>query len=200
MKAKPSTILVCAGRRIDPPGATTIRFPLKEVDQVSRQVEALFREQSVDWVVSSAACGADLVVLQIAQRIGIRFRILLPVPLEEFRRTSVVDRPFSADWPWEKLYDRLIRQAQSAGDLKVLEGTATGTAGYQAVNEALVKEGLDLVEHVSERGGGEEPVQVKALVIWDGRSRGSTDLTRHFAEEARVQGLTVLEILTRSSS
>ena len=167
---------------------------------MSRQVKALLREQSVVWVVSSAACGADLVVLQMAQQAGIRFRILLPVPPEEFRRTSVADRPFSADWHWEKLYDRLIRQAQSAGDLKVLEGTATGTAGYQAVNEALVKEGLDLVEHVSERGGGEERVQVKALVIWDGRSRGSTDLTRHFADEARVQGLPVLEILTRSSS
>lgn len=198
MITETSTILVCAGRRIDPPGASPPRFPLQEVDRVSRQVEALFQSQSVHWVVCSAACGADLVVLQIAQRLGIRFRILLPNSPEEFRRTSVADRPFSADWPWETLYDRLIRQAQSAGDLKVLEGTATGTAGYQAVNEALVKEGRDLAGHVSEWDSGKKPVLVQALVIWDGQSRGSTDLTRHFAEEARAQGLPVLEVLTSS--
>lgn len=200
MGKPPSTILVCAGRRIDPPGATTVRFPMNAVDQVSRRVQAIFREESVVLVVSSAACGADLVVLKMAQQVGIRFRILLPVPPEQFRRTSVIDRPYSGDWDWGTLYDQLIEQAQIAGDLAVLEGTSTGTTGYQAVNEALVKEAMALGKEQVQMVGGSDPVAVKALVIWDGLSRGPTDLTRHFADEARVRRLPVLEILTRSSS
>lgn len=200
MGSTPSTILVCAGRRIDAPGATPIRFPLSAVEQVSRRVETLFREQSVSVVVSSAACGADLIVLRVAQRVGIRFRILLPFAAEQFRVSSVVDRPSLPEWNWGTLYDELIDQARLTGDLKVLEGLSSGTPGYQAVNQALVKEGMALMEQESERVERREDVQVKALIIWDGQTRGPKDLTRHFAEEAGAQGIPVLEVLTCSSS
>ncbi|MGD9851074.1 MAG: hypothetical protein AB7T38_07395 [Nitrospirales bacterium] len=200
MGKPPSTILVCAGRRIDPPATSAIRFPLSAVDQVSRRVEALFREQRVSLVVSSAACGADLVALKMAQQVGIRFRILLPFPPEQFRKTSVVDRPSLTEWHWGHLYDQLIEQAQRARDLIILDETPEGSVGYQAVNQALVKEAIGLGKQQVGAVGGSGFAFVKALVIWDGQSRGQTDLTLHFVEEVRAQGLPILEILTCSSS
>ena len=200
MDMKPSTILAFAGRRIDAPQASPSRFPLSEVHRVCRQVEIVLREQRVTLVVGSAACGADLIVLQVAQQIGIRFRILLPCSRELFRATSVEDRPWSEEWNWGRLYDQLMDLAQQVGDLKILEGLPEGHLGYQAVTEALVREAIALGERPSRLAGGYGPVQVQALMIWDGQSRGPHDLTLHFSEEARAQGLPLVEILTCSTS
>ncbi|MGE0474474.1 MAG: hypothetical protein AB7P17_12640 [Nitrospirales bacterium] len=52
-------IITCLGRRIDLPDATIIRFLLNEGDRVSRQGEPLFHLQSVSFLISSAACGAN---------------------------------------------------------------------------------------------------------------------------------------------
>jgi len=69
----PSTILACAGRRVDASGAFPSRFLLENVHLVSQRVEAVFREYRVMMVVGSAACGADIIVLQLAQRVDIPF-------------------------------------------------------------------------------------------------------------------------------
>ena len=199
MDIKTSTILACAGRRIDTSDASPSRFPLDNVYLVSQRVEAVFREHRVMMVVSSAACGADIIVLQVAQRWEIPFRIILPFSPEQFRTTSVVDRPSSPIWDWGRLYDQLIGSAQRAGNLKILEGTSEGLLGYQAVNQALVREAITLGKQQAAGVDRHGPVQVQALMIWDGQPRGSTDLTLSFANEARAHGLPVLEILTRSS-
>jgi len=89
----PSTILACAGRRIDASGAFPSLFHLENVHLVSQRVEAVFREHGVMMVVSSAACGADIIVPQVPQRVEILFRIVLPFSPEQFRATSVVDCP-----------------------------------------------------------------------------------------------------------
>ena len=197
---RPSTILVCAGRRIDAPDASPSRFPLSQIEYVCRQVGAVLQEQRVTMVVSSAACGADLIVLEMARSFGIRFRILLPNSPEQFRTSSVTDRPSSVKWNWGVLYDQLIELAQTVGDLKILEGTPEGHRGYQAVNRALVLEAMRLGEQHPGAAVGSQSVQVQALMIWDGRPRGPQDLTLHFGKEARAHELPVLEILTYPTS
>ena len=195
-----NTILVCAGRRIDAVNPSAIRFPLEESDRVCREVEVILREQLVTLVVSSAACGADLIVLHVAHRLGIRTLVVLPFSSDQFRRTSVMDRPSNAKWDWGKLYDQVIEKVRQAGDLKILQGQLEGHLGYQAVNRALIAEALAFKGKESKRGSGIGPAQVKALILWDGQSRGSEDLTMNFAGEARAHGLPVLEIFTLSSS
>jgi len=196
----PVTILACAGRRIDAINASAVRFPLEESDRVGREVETVLRTRRVTLVVSSAACGADLIVLHVAHRLGIRTLVVLPFSPELFRRYSVMDRPSSAAWDWGKLYDQVIETVREAGDLKILEGTPEGHLGYQAVNRVLVAEAIAFGKQESKRGSGIGPAQVKALIIWDGEPRGPKDLTMHFAEEAGVHGLPVLEIFTLASS
>ncbi|MDH4195513.1 MAG: hypothetical protein OEY80_13695 [Nitrospirota bacterium] len=203
MELGPVTILACAGRRIDASDASISRFPLIESDRVGREVEAVLRTQRVTLVVSSAACGADLIVLHVAHRLGIRTLVVLPFSPELFRRHSVMDRPSSAAWDWGKLYDQMIEKVRKAGDLKILKGTPESHLGYQAVNRALVAEAMALGKQESARGresSGIGLAQVKALIIWDGESRGPQDLTMHFSEEACAQGLPVLEIFTLASS
>src|SRR5689334_16384562 len=108
-----AAIIALAGRRIDTPDTDPPRFPLGGVPLVRRRLAELFRVERATALVCSAACGADLVALEEAERLGIRRRIVLPFPPERFRETSVVDRPGD----WGSAFDRLVAAARAAGDL-----------------------------------------------------------------------------------
>ena len=196
-------IIAFAGRRIDAPDATTPRFPLTQVAVVSEQIEALFLREQVSILMCSAACGADLIALQVAQNLGIAYRIVLPFAHEEFRVTSVTDRPGSEEWNWGVLFDHVISVAQENGELVVVETGEDRHAEYQAVNCAILDEAQryardQIIPYAKE--SSEESHTVQAVIAWDGHPRGPRDLTRHFAEEARTRGLTVREILTFQKS
>jgi len=85
-------IAVAAGRRIDSPGAIPSRFPVWAIPRVEAELRLVLRDRAVTTVVSSAACGADILVLEAAAELTIRTRIVLPFSRERFRHTSVVDR------------------------------------------------------------------------------------------------------------
>jgi hypothetical protein len=77
-----------------------------------RLVDMLAAERAAV-LVCSAACGADLVALEAAERLGLRRRIVLPFAAERFRTTSVTDRPGD----WGPLFDRMIAAAGAAGEM-----------------------------------------------------------------------------------
>ena len=64
-------------------------------------------------LVCSVACGADLVALEAAERLGRRRRIVLPFAAERFRMTSVTDRPGD----WGPMFDRMIAAADATDAL-----------------------------------------------------------------------------------
>ena len=86
-------VVALAGRRIDPEPTLTARFPFDQVDRVRIRITAQLRRSHAVALVSSAACGADLVALETAQRMRLRTRIILPFSTTRFRENSVVDRP-----------------------------------------------------------------------------------------------------------
>jgi hypothetical protein len=196
-------IVAFAGRRIDAPDATTPRFPLTHVGAVQQQIEELFRQEQVSSLICSAACGADLLALQVAQNLGIAFRIVLPFAPERFRITSVMDRPGTQEWGWGELFDRVIGVAKEKGELVIIETAEDRQAAYQAVNHAILNEaqeyGRDQIS-LSDKTSSQELHEVEAVIVWDGQARGPRDLTLHFAEEARSRGLVVKEILTLPKS
>lgn len=185
-------IIVSAGRRIDAGDAEEERFPLRNADRVAREVRARLASAGAEALVCSAACGADLIALDAARRLGLRARVVLPFATERFRRTSVVDRPGSAEWDWGALFDELVSRAGDAGDLVILGAVGDESAAYVETNRRLVGEALSL-SRAARRTGGE---RVGALVVWEGGPRGEGDLTADFAEQARRAGIPVEEVLT----
>lgn len=196
MKKAFTTIVAFAGRRIDAPDEPTPRFPLTQVDVVQKKIEALFRRDNAKTLICSAACGADLIALQVAQNLGIDSRIILPFAPECFRVTSVMDRPGTQEWNWGTLFDQVIGLSQGKGELVVLETHDDSQSMYQAVNHAILNEAVQQGRIQSGTGASQEIHDVQAVIVWDGHARGSHDLTWHFAEEARSRGLVVKEILT----
>jgi hypothetical protein len=177
-------VIALAGRRIDAPDAETARFPLRNVPRVEQQLGELFARETATALVSSAACGADLVALTVAGRLRLRRRVVLPFSADTFKTTSVTDRPGD----WGPVYDRLMADLSSQSDVVTLPGLDGSAGAYLATNHAILDEAIALA-----RQTGAEP---RAVIVWEGASRGSDDTTAAFAEEARERGVRLLEVRT----
>jgi hypothetical protein len=175
-------IIALAGRRVDALDAKLKRFSPQNVDHVSQAVGDLLVQRGATAVVCSAACGADLIGLSEAGKLGLRRRIVLPFSRDKFRETSVIDRPGN----WGSLYDTILDAVQLRGDLVVIDA---GTEDpYSATNRSILEEALAL--------GQEHGESVAAALVWDGISRGENDYTNQFGAEARKLGLEVFEVPT----
>jgi hypothetical protein len=176
-------IIALAGRRVDTADAKDTRFPLRNVETVRTRARALLKEKGATALVSSAACGADLIALSEAGQLGLRRRVILPFERGRFRETSVTDRPGD----WGLLYDYILDAVEASGDLVVLECGSDDEA-YAAANRAILDEAVMLGKSLHQ--------PVAAVLIWNGVSRGEGDLTENFAVEARNRDLPVTELLT----
>ncbi len=177
-------IIAAAGRRIDAADTKEPRFPLQNVHIVTTRVRRVLENRSA--VVCSAASGADLIVLSEAGSLGLRRKVVLPFDRERFRATSVADRPGN----WVVLYEQILDQIEAAGDLVVIHTTREEEA-YSATNRRILDEAISLGQQSCE--------PVTAMLVWNGASRGSDDLTEAFGVEARNRGLPVVEVRTDRS-
>ena len=176
---KPGPVIVAAGRRVDAADAATERFPQRNVPDVRAKLEDFLKQQTPSAIVSSGACGADLLVLQAVANDRVQRYVLLPSSPEEFRESSVTDRPGD----WGPIYDEVLKSSQ----VEVLE-LPTGQEGYLEINRRLLDKAAALAAELG--------TSVSALVIWNQESRGDDDVTAHFLHEARQRSFPVTEIST----
>ena len=172
-------VVVSAGRRVDAPDAQSPRFPAANVDAVRQRIVQFFDAQSPVALVSSAACGADLLALEVAGQKNVERYVLLGAEPDVFRKDSVTDRPGN----WGEMFDQVMNSAK----VEVLKLPA-GQEGYLQTN-------LDLFERAQELAT-ELGTTVAALVIWNEESRGADDVTAHFLEEANQRKIGATEIST----
>ena len=175
----PGPVIVEAGRRVDAAAAETVRFPSSNVPKVRRKIEELLLGLKPMATVSAAACGADLLLLDVADGMGVPRYILLPSGPEEFRQSSVTDRPGN----WGELYTKALRSSH----LEVLK-LPEGQEGYLETNLKLLDRAQTLANH--------ERTTVRALVVWNLVSRGPDDVTEHFLEQANHRRIPITEIST----
>ena len=183
-------IVAEAGRRIDAPGAQPSRFPLTRRSQVQRSVEAALRRLNATVVVCSAACGADLLTLAAARKLGLRRRIVLPYRADWFLADSVTDRPGR----WKALYESLIAEAEASGDLITLKHARGSDDSFRAANDTIMSEAQRLARQESRRN---PTAALAALIVWEGAPRGPDDITAHLMRQLEAAGARVEQTLTR---
>lgn len=176
-----TAVAALAGRRIDAHGAEKKQFPLENVPSVRSSLEQLFGRERIQSIVSSAACGADLLGLEVAIRLEIAFYVVLPFPPSEFRQTSVIDRPGD----WGAMYDLAIKIAAQRRRLIELD-CVPGDAAYQKVNNSIIEKAIELAR----------PKKPLAITVWEQRPRSHSDLTSEFQMLAHAHGLQEHTILT----
>lgn len=86
-------LAVVAGRRVDSLDTLQPRFPVANLDRVRHELERVFVEKEITCIVSSAACGSDLIAQSLAKDRGIRRHIVIPYSVPVFKVSSVTDRP-----------------------------------------------------------------------------------------------------------
>lgn len=178
-------IIALAGRRIDEPNTPTPLFPLDRVPAVHSDLRKLFTARGATALVCGAACGADLIALDVAGELQMRRRVVLSHARDAYRRISVIDRP--GDWGW--LFDRICQDVEATGDLIVLPGGAGDEGSFLAGNQAILDQALVLAPTRGSAG-------VLAVAVWEGAPRGPGDITGAFVEEAHARGLQVLSLPT----
>ena len=175
-------IIALAGRRVDAIGAKQARFSPdpENTERVRRRLHAMFLSKGAIALVSSAACGADLLALEEAGRLGLRRKIVLPFSRAKFRSTSVIDRPGN----WGPLYDEVIEEVDAQGDLIVLGSESEGRA-FVKTNHTIIEKAIAL--------GSDLKFPVSAVRVWEGKTRGAGDLTEEFGIYAMKSGIPLIE-------
>jgi len=185
-------VLAITGRRIDADDAEQARFPLEQAPAVQQAIISAMRDMRIEAVVSSAACGADLLALSAASELNIPFWIVLPFDRARFHETSVVDR----DGDWGPIFDQRMDDAERRNAVLLMDSVDDEP---EAFGLALA-EILDLATTLAHRDEGEPSTkrtgQVTAMVVWDGASRGDDDFTAAFIEEARQRGILTRQLTT----
>lgn len=180
-------IIAAAGRLIDKSDADARRFPLKNAALVRERISKLFEREAATILISSAACGADLLAQDAARSLKMRRYVILPFERGRFLEKSVRSRPGD----WEELFDLVCDEAEREGNLIVLEGfedEEDEAKAYSAATAEILKKAKSL------QSSGEE---VSAVVIWEGKAKDAGDETAAFAEKARALNFGVKEILTK---
>lgn len=179
-------VIVSAGRRVDAPDAATPRFPANNVDRVRTSIEEYLQREKPGAIVASAACGTDLLLFQSSINLAsagkiptVRRYVLLPASPEEFRKSSVTDRPGD----WGEIYDRVLKEST----VEVLKMPA-GDEGYLQTNIELLQKAKSVAR--------ERKAKLRALVIWNMQSRGTDDVTGHFLAQAEARQIPVTQIST----
>lgn len=173
-------VATIVGRRIDPQDEENCRFPQSKIPDVTHAIETTLMTNDVEMIVCSAACGTDLIALEIAERLGILAHIVLPMEILEFRETSVTDRPGD----WSNIFDRVIARAQKAKSLIILPPEKSNDLSFHKANEVILKTAIFEAN----------PANPLSIIVWEGQSRGTADFTDDFRKLADENDLHIVEI------
>lgn len=152
-----TVVVALAGRRIGAVDINPSRFPLEVVPIVrQRRANLLPRKRAVA-LVCSAACGADLLALEEAERLGLRRRII-----PRFRRTDTKrPRLLTAQEIGVECSTVLSRLPQRpATSLCFLENAGGDETAYAATNKAIIGEAQRLAQDGV-------PHRLVAAVVWE---------------------------------
>jgi hypothetical protein len=183
------TVVALAGRRPDAPDTKIRRFPLDRVPAVRERIDQVLLETNAQALVSSAACGADLLALDVAGERHLKRRVVLPFSPTKFRRISVTDRPGD----WGPVFDRIIREVKKTGDLVVLPKESEEDAAFAAANDRILAEATQTAATLTHSPSAP---RLTAIVVWEGKAHGPNDATAGFRDAARRLGFTIVEIPT----
>jgi hypothetical protein len=177
------TVLAIAGRRIDPKDAEQRRFPAGNEAVVTARLRDVMVSTTSRAVVCSAACGADILALETAAHLGLQRRVVLPFSPQQFRARSVADRGES----WGRRFDRILEQLpeQNIVELNLEHGDKNA---YAVANARILDEAIAWAASSNHR--------VLAVLVWNGFSRGATDLTAAFKTLAIERSLEVIPVPT----
>ena len=173
-------ILVHAGNRVDEPYRKPARFPADREQFVRRRFDSLLRVLAPEGVVTSAAAGADLVLVESALERSVPIHLVLPFEPAQFRETSVSDRGSR----WERSFDEARGAATDTSQNSLVSlDLPVNEAAFRATNHALI-----------ERADSLAPDSVLAVAVRHLSTEDPPSVTDDFVRQAEASGLFIIEM------
>ncbi len=187
-------IVALAGRRIDAEDTDSARFPVNHIEKVKEELYQFFIEEKPDCLVCSGACGADLIALEVAGKLNIARKMMLPFAADLFRSTSVTDRKGN----WGILFDSIYNELNEGSSVIILNFTKKDKDAYEKTNLAILKKADALFEELKAKENQQHILSSSqkkvAVIIWEGIPKNSNDTTDHFRQHAIKGGYSTKEI------
>jgi hypothetical protein len=136
-------LFVHAGNRIDLADRPMARFTQGQVPTVAARVRHVLTTLRPSAVVSAAAAGADLLVLQEAIAQGLGAPVVLPIGRDQFVEQSVAD----AGAEWVQRFDAVLAHVRSDTRCSVVEGDADpASAWYETGHDQLLRRAAEVAD------------------------------------------------------
>lgn len=142
------------------------------------RLEILLKELAPNGVVTAAASGSDLILLDAAQQMSIATHIVLPLAPADFRASSVADQGSR----WARRYDHIMQSATSV----TIDDTSEAEDPYVAGNASILARAAALA-------AAHDDV-VTALVVRPDPNGSAPSVTDDFALRATRLGYSLLSI------
>ena len=180
-----AVLLVHAGNRPDVPGRADSRFPVQDVAPVRACVHRLIDVLAPSGVVSAAAAGADLIVLEAALELGVPIHVVVPIERTEFVARSVAD----AGAVWVRRFDHVVHTAADAPNT-LFEAHAEVSDGWERRANAVI---IERAWHLAGADG-----RVLALTVRPLPGEDPPSVTDDLAGRAAALGWPVLTLDPRA--
>jgi hypothetical protein len=173
-------LVVHAGNRIDGPDRAQSRFPAHRELAVADRLGELLDLLTPEAVVTSAAAGADLLLVEAAIKRQVPIHVVLPFPRARFRAVSVEDQGRR----WVASFDAALDwvEQDEASSLVELD-LDTDVTGLHAANQALLARAAEL-----------SSTAVLAVAVRPPGPEVPPSVTDEFVRGAEDAGLFVIEI------
>ncbi|MBD0370938.1 MAG: DUF4071 domain-containing protein [Pyrinomonadaceae bacterium] len=172
-------VVIFTGHMIDSPERDRPRFPPELESAVKDAIRERLLKLNAGFGYSSAACGSDILFLEVMNEIGGKTHVVLPYERDQFIEDSVRGATHKG---WKERFEAVMSRASSvtvASHYK-LEG---GDASYEYANQLI--HGLAIIK------AAQLETEILALAVWDGGEGDGRGGTRSAIDEWQQQGLKI---------
>lgn len=188
-------IVALAGRRVDKPDTKTPAFPLENIEKVRAELFSFLNKNNVTHLVSSGACGADLLGLEVAIKLKITCHLILPFEKDIFADKSVSD--CIENEMWEAMFNKSYTFLEEQQNVTILSISLEDKDKYQKTNKAILNKVESLSDSLKKTeeylSSNSEPKKI-ALILWEGKPKAKSkenenvDYTENLIESAKAIG------------
>jgi len=178
-----------AGHRIDRKGMST-RFPQKESEAVKKKLRATLGKLRISVGVASLADGADILFHECLIEAGRQCRVILPSPVEDFRKRLEADDPGG----WVERFDRVLEAASAVEIVSNSVFTQDWGIVYELATDYMIGYAMNLAR--------EFDGEIVPLVVWDKKMQSKRGGTSYAVKKLRSLGLDpeVITVFPKSPS
>ena len=164
------SVAVFSGHMIDAPERPRPRFTTAMEAGVRRRLLAQLRSWRVGFGYASGASGGDILFGECLLELGARLHLVLPLPVQGFKRQSVL--PAGGDW--ERRFDALLARAE---DTVIVHGGVGGAAPDAGAGPCELVYANRVMTGLAALQTRALDLELHPLALWDGepaRERGGT--------------------------